>query len=50
MYLVGDFNLNILDFETNRKVKSFFNLIFQNGLNTSDKQTNTCHNQKRNSD
>ena len=32
MYLVGDFNLNILDFETNRKVKSFFNLIFQNGL------------------
>ena len=32
MYLVGDFNLNVLDFETNRKVKSFFNLIFQNGL------------------
>ena len=29
MYLVGDFNLNVLDYESNTKVKKFFNLIFQ---------------------
>ena len=32
MYLIGDFNLNVLDYETNTKVKKKFNLIFQHGL------------------
>ena len=32
MYLVGDLNLNVIDYESNTKVKNFFNLIFQNGL------------------
>ena len=32
VYLIGDFNLNVLDYETNTKVKNFFNLIFQHGL------------------
>ena len=32
MYLVGDFNLNVLDYESNTKVKNFFNLIFQHSL------------------
>ena len=32
MYLVGDLNLNIIDYASNTKVKNFFNLIFQNGL------------------
>ena len=31
-YLVCNFNLNILDYETNTKVKNFFNLMFQHGL------------------
>ena len=29
---IGDFNLNVLDYETNTKVKKNFNLIFQHGL------------------
>ena len=32
LYLVGDFNLNLLDYETNKKVKNFVNLLFQHGL------------------
>ena len=32
MFLVGDFNLNVLDYESNTKVKNFFNLIFQHSL------------------
>ena len=32
MYLVGDFNLNVLDYESNIKVKNFFNLLFQHSL------------------
>ena len=32
VYLVGDFNLNILDYEINKRVKNFFNLIFQYSL------------------
>ena len=29
---VGDFNLNILDYDINKRVKNFFNLIFQYSL------------------
>ena len=32
LYFIGDFNLNVLDYETNTKVKHFFNLLFQHGL------------------
>ena len=32
IYLIGDFNLNVLDYETNTKVKGFINLLFQHGL------------------
>ena len=32
IYIVGEFNLNALDYECNSKVKNFFNLIFQQGL------------------
>ena len=32
IYLAGDLNLNVLDYENNTKVKNFFNMIFQHGL------------------
>ena len=32
LYLVGDFNINVLDYENNVKVKTFFNFAFQNSL------------------
>ena len=32
MILAGDFNLNVLDFEQNKKVQNFVNLMFQFGL------------------
>ena len=32
LYLTGDFNLNLLDYTTNTKVKTFVNLLFQHGL------------------
>ena len=32
MYLIGDFNLNVLDYETNTKLKIFFKLTFQHGF------------------
>ena len=32
LYLIGDFNLNLLDYSTNTKVKNFINLLFQHGL------------------
>ena len=28
-FLTGDFNINLLDFETNKRVESFVNLIFE---------------------
>ena len=31
-FLLGDFNLNALDYDTNEVVKNFFNLLFQNGF------------------
>ena len=31
-FLLGGFNLNVLDYNTNELVKNFFNLIFQNGF------------------
>ncbi|XP_057314221.1 uncharacterized protein LOC130655476 [Hydractinia symbiolongicarpus] len=31
VYLVGDLNLNTLDYETNRNIQCFFNFIFQSG-------------------
>ena len=32
MILAGDFNINVLDFEQNKKVQNFVNLMFQFGL------------------
>ena len=32
LVLVGDFNINILDFNESKLVQSFVNLMFQNGL------------------
>ena len=32
IHLAGDFNLNVIDYETVTKVKNFFNLIFEHGL------------------
>ena len=32
MMLAGDFNMNVLDYEYNRKVKSFFDLMYQRNL------------------
>ena len=32
MHIVGDLNLNVLDYEKNKKVKNFFNLMFQHNL------------------
>ena len=29
MTLAGDFNINALDYEQNKKVQSFFNLMYQ---------------------
>ena len=31
-FLLEDFNLNVLDYNTNKVVKNFFNLVFQNGF------------------
>ena len=42
--LAGDFNINVLDFEQNKKVQNFVNLMFQFGLvptiNKSTRVTN----------
>ena len=32
MHIVGDLNLNVLDYDNNKKVKTFFNLMFQHNL------------------
>ena len=32
IYLLGDFNLNVLEYDTNTKVKGFLNLLFQNSF------------------
>ena len=37
-FLLGDFNLNALDYETNETLKNIFNVIFQNGF----LRTNIC--------
>ena len=34
-YIAGDFNLNLLDNDKNKKVQDFFNLIYQNGMITT---------------
>ena len=31
-HIVSDFNLNILDHDTNKKVQNFLNLVYQNGM------------------
>ena len=31
-FLVGDLNLNLIDYQSNEKVRSFVNLIFQDSL------------------
>ena len=32
IYIVGDFNLNFIDYENNKKIKDFVNLLFEKGL------------------
>ena len=32
MFIVGNFNLNVLDFNTNKKVQNFVNLMFLYGM------------------
>ena len=32
LYLVGDYNISVLDYEDNVKVKNFVNFVFQNSL------------------
>ena len=32
VFIVGDLNINSLDYESNESVKNFFNLVFQNGF------------------
>ena len=32
MHIAGDFNLNLLDHNTNRKIHNFLSLIYQNGM------------------
>ena len=32
VFLLGDFNLNALDYDTNEVVKDLFNPVFQNGF------------------
>ena len=32
VFIVGDLNINSLDYESNEHVKNFFNLVFQNGF------------------
>ena len=32
MHIAGDFNLNLLDHNTNREVRNFLSLIYQNGM------------------
>ena len=34
VYITGDFNLNLLDYNTNRKVKSYLNIIFSHSFPT----------------
>ena len=31
-HIAGDFNLNVLDHDTNRKVQRFFNIVYRNGM------------------
>ena len=33
-FLLGDLNLNALDYDTDKIIKNFFNLVFQNGFLT----------------
>ena len=40
MKFAGDFNMNVLDPEYNSKVKSFFDLMYQQNLITNYKQSN----------
>ena len=32
LYIAGDFNLNLLDHESNKKVHDFLNIIYRNGM------------------
>ena len=31
-HIAGDFNLNLLDHDTNRKVQRFLNIVYRNGM------------------
>ena len=37
-FLLRDFNLNVLDYDTKEVVKSFSNLFFQNGFLSKDRR------------
>ena len=39
-FLLGDFDLNALDYDTKEEVKNFFNLVFQNEFHTKEVVTN----------
>ena len=32
IYIIGDMNINSLDYSSNNKVKSFINILFKNGF------------------
>ena len=42
--LTGDFNLNVLNFENNKKVENFINLMFRYGIPTINKPTRVTAN------
>ena len=47
-HITGDFNLNILDHGTNKKVQNFLNLVYQNGMiPTIDKHARVRKKQQR---
>ena len=41
--MAGDFNLNVLDFENNKKVQNFVNLMFRYGMKPNHKQTHASN-------
>ena len=41
--LAGDFNINLLDFDANKKVQNFVNLMFRSGMIPAINETNACY-------
>ena len=40
-HIAGDFDLNLLDHDTNRKVQRFFNIVYRNGMISTINKTTT---------